>query len=377
MAAGEFGQAQICFREASRAAVCPGSTALALQRSSACSLALAQVATYQAENQKLERDALSLAEEALSLRPGCALSHLCKASAMYRLGKVDLASTCLQQLLARDQDMGIPLELESRALLLRCWTLGANIGDFGEIAQEVAALQQLLERSCDMEIYHGNSGLFGLEIELLACILEVQALTASHTSCSNRKSVSDHLHDISMVALVRRLTRLVEQSSKEDMYELLWQALAWRCRAHFLAQSWPDVELDATSALELNIFASADVRPPGNAALGYFSGAAQPAAAGQETSDRDLVSSVLSNEWYCLQMRAVARERSHQFDAACADRELLRRLAPPREVETQLVPKASVETKPEPWRRSPEQKATLQRKRQFRVSRVLGMPHGM
>jgi len=487
----DFARAEVYFAAAARAARSEGLRTLAWQRLSAALLAR----VFESERpHDLLRRALSAADAALAQRPCDALARFCKASALFLLGKIHCAGETLRPLLADNLgcELGPDVELQARALFVRCCALGA--GSPRDVLREADVVRRLLTHSSEAACNDAPPqdaepalqlavpiGALGLEVELLACSAAVQALTAAadeaaeepsaevsarvlrflgseaealldggaaaaavaplgassagwrfrqaepqepenpaqlvlDSSAKLQPSALEFLHleprsgsgeeeeeeaeeeeevgeegalgaedgggggpDDLARAVVGRLARLARRADREDAYEVLWQALAWRCRARILNGDWSEAASDATKALMLNVFAAAELRAP--VLLDGHDCHLLAGDSGDMDAGRVLVPPTeLSSVWSCLRMRAVALHMDGQHDAARSDALLLLRLSlPPQEhiVRTTCKALRNARHRDDDWHRTTEQRVAMRCRRRFRRDGVFELPRSL
>mmetsp|Transcript_95475 Transcript_95475/g.269988 ORF Transcript_95475/g.269988 Transcript_95475/m.269988 type:complete len:515 (-) Transcript_95475:140-1684(-) len=167
--------------------------------------------------------------------------------------------------------------------------------------------------------------------------------------------------------LISRLTWVANCADREDHYDLLWQALAWRSRSHILARNWHSAAADATKALQLNVFSSAELEADD---------ALRPLASSVSEHSPPVPPSLLS-PWACLRICAVANGMLGRRGNAMSDVFLLHRLVtPPPQVHAKApVPWSnSRAAKRDNWQRDLKQKAALRSRQRFQRDGVFALP---
>jgi len=176
-------------------------------------------------------------------------------------------------------------------------------------------------------------------------------------------SGADHSEDCSLRhhELVAHLTWVAHTADAKGYFDLLWQALAWRCRVQVLQQNWCQAISDATKALRLNAFAAAEIFGPH-----FNDNACKEIPVG------------LDSQWSCLRMRAAALHQKGLLKEAKADAELLRQLLiiPPATHLTKTAPLEDSKSRDSSWRRTSEQIAALRRRKNIRKDRTFSLPEG-
>lgn len=413
MLAADLASAERCFSGAARNSRCAGALSRARQRLSAVLLARA----VESEDGGAVRRALAASEAALAAWSGNCLARLCRASALGRLGATGAAAAELRLLLSRcgaeAGDCCDPAaRLCAQALLARCCALGGGTPE--EAARHARAARAALASltapasgcsgqgprtapapgvRCPLPLGH-----LVLEADLLACAAAVQGLAAATESSATESSTprdaevpdgpgnglggwataqEEPRSDMSsfllpepcgtafaeeppaLASAIKQLTYCVQEADSEDACELLWQAYAWRCRAHMLARAWPDAVSDATKALSLNVFAGAELRGPPSPGRGREPPPG-PGAAPEPARP------ALRGRWSCLRMRAAALRAWGRGDLALADEALRARLAAAPAARPAGAGRAGWSNARAPeagWRRSSEQRAALRASR--------------
>lgn len=385
--------------------------ALAFQQLSAALLARGALEHGAAE---LSQRAHAAAENALAICPANEKTLFCRAVALSRLGKVQAAAEDLRRLLLQNgsrSGLDAGAEVQAWALLARCCMLGG--GPYVEVMGASRAGRRVLGGlvvADEAAVCAAPLGALGLELELLACAAAVEVFSEvepaaqvlhelrqeDHQQCKVNFAGEplpsmDMAHFLlqepqtweldldAMVpdqqALVGRLTWIAFHADRVDLHELLWQSLAWRCRAHLLACNWPNAISDATKALALNVFAAAELLKAPSLPVTPTEALEPPAS--------------LSSSWSCLRMRAVALENAGWREAARADRLLLQCLAtPPPALDSQTLSSQTLSSQElavwsnfrrteDGWRRTLEQRAALRRRRDFRRDGVFDLPRSI
>merc|ERR1712194_299039 len=218
--------------------------------------------------------ACAAAEDALSAVPHNHAASFCKATALSRLGEFQAAVGELHDLLNLCVE-DLQLRVQASALLVRCLVLDsrahADVVKARNKALQVCETQSQVNSATSISI-------LALELDLLTCMSEVQhasglAACASKSLCDQQETsamrpsigrlsreASDTLWTPSCVTtdevdelpgsldVTQKLSWVITHAELMDLPDVLWQALAWRCRAHLVSSCFDKAVQDATDA---------------------------------------------------------------------------------------------------------------------------------